>query len=122
MFNKLIIAAEHPYLVRKLLKPAKEIMAENDQHKAHLTHMALGIAGEAGELVDAIKKYAIYNQKLDVQNVKEELGDLLFYMQGILQYLECDLADIAYNNTMKLQKRYPNRRFTNEDAKLRRDK
>ena len=49
-----------------------------------LLHMTLGIAGESGELVDAVKKYWVYGKPLNVNNVIEELGDLLFYIQGML--------------------------------------
>ena len=75
----------------------------------NLVHMALGIAGESGELVDAVKKSFAYNKPLDLANVHEELGDILFYVQGMLNFLgtEFTLADIAALNTKKLTKRYP---------------
>ena len=75
----------------------------------NLVHMVLGIAGESGELVDAVKKSFAYNKPLDLVNIYEELGDILFYVQGMLNFLgaEFTLADIVALNTKKLSKRYP---------------
>ena len=75
----------------------------------NLVHMVLGIAGESGELVDAVKKSFAYNKPLDLANIHEELGDILFYVQGMLNFLgaEFTLADIVALNTKKLKKRYP---------------
>lgn len=88
----------------------------------HLMHMALGVAGEAGELVDAIKKRTIYEKPLDVENVKEELGDLLFYMQGIVNAVGLNWDDIVAHNRDKLLKRYPSGSYSNSQAQARADK
>jgi NTP pyrophosphatase (non-canonical NTP hydrolase) len=72
----------------------------------NLVHMALGIAGETGEIVDAIKKHAIYGKPLDSQNVIEELGDLEFYMAGLRQMLEVSRRETLRANITKLQARY----------------
>ena len=65
----------HQELVSKLVKDGRLILNEMSPISAHLLHMAVGISGEAGELLDAIKKNAIYGRALDVNNVIEELGD-----------------------------------------------
>jgi len=44
-----------------------------------LLHGAIGISGEAGELLDAVKKHVFYGKPLDVNNVKEEISDVLWY-------------------------------------------
>lgn len=64
--------------VRSLAKPGNEIVSEITPIDAHRLHMAIGISGEAGELLDAIKKATIYRKPLDIANVREECGDLLF--------------------------------------------
>lgn len=86
-------------------------------------HMALGIGGEAGELVDAVKKSFAYNKPLDLANTYEELGDILFYVQGMLNFLgaEFTLADLVALNTKKLTKRYPTG-YSDEAAIARADK
>ena len=86
-------------------------------------HMAMGIAGESGELIDAVKKTFAYNKPLDIVNVYEELGDVLFYVQGMLNILgqHWTLEDLMFNNMTKLSKRYPIG-YTDADAIERKDK
>lgn len=112
---------EHHNIVAALAKPAAEIISDLDPGKAHLLHMAVGVAGEAGELLDAIKKHAIYGRELDVENVIEELGDLEFYMQGIRQELRIARRVVLAENIEKLRVRYGTR-YTNARANERRDK
>lgn len=73
---------------------------------AHNLHMAVGIAGEAGELLDAVKKAAIYNKPLDRENVIEELGDLEFYMEGLRQGVGVTRDEVLAHNIAKLSVRY----------------
>ncbi len=112
----------HPELVSKLVKPGRQILAEMSHHDANLIHMVLGISGEAGELLDAIKKRAIYQKPLDFQNVVEELGDLEFYMEGIRQELGITRDLCLANNIAKLSKRYQQLVYSNESAIARNDK
>ncbi len=86
-----------------------------------LLHSAVGMAGEAGELLDAIKKNWIYNKDLDVKNIKEELGDLLFYFQAMLIEFNWDFNDIMQANIEKLNKRYKNG-YSDKAAQERADK
>lgn len=83
--------------------------------------MAVGVAGEAGELLDAIKKAWIYGLPLDVENVVEELGDILFYVQGLCNVLRVPIGDVIDHNIEKLSLRYPHQ-YSDEDAAARRDK
>src|ERR1035438_3961414 len=59
-----------------------------------LLHAAMGISGESGELMDAVKKHIMYNKPLDVENVKEELGDLLWYMSLALDQIGSSFEDV----------------------------
>lgn len=87
-----------------------------------LSHAALGIAGEAGELVDAIKKHTIYGKPLDRENVIEELGDLRFYIQAVQNVLGISESDVLQHNANKLSKRYRGLRYTDQAAIDRADK
>jgi len=87
----------------------------------NLNHAALGIAGEAGEFVDSVKKSMIYNRPVDTVNLQEELGDLLWYIALAARSLNVSLAQIAVDNISKLQKRYPEK-YTDELAAARLDK
>jgi NTP pyrophosphatase (non-canonical NTP hydrolase) len=78
-------------------------------------HAAIGIAGEAGELAAAIERWIYYGKPLDVINVKEELGDLFWYMAEMCNALQLDMGDIMAANIAKLRKRYPEK-YTDELA------
>lgn len=70
-------------------------------------HAAVGISGEAGELLDTVKKHWVYGKPLDVDNIIEELGDIEFYMQALRNMISVSREEIIEANIAKLQKRYP---------------
>jgi len=116
------INAMHSEMVRRLAKPGEDIIAELSPESAHLWHMGTGVSGEAGELLDAIKKHVIYGKPLDYENVVEELGDLEFYMKGIRQVLGLDREEILLANINKLDKRYSDGSYSDQCARDRADK
>lgn len=73
-----------------------------------LTNFALGLAGEAGELVDHIKKILYQGHPLNKDLVIEEAGDVLWYIAGILREFDISLSGTMEFNIEKLKKRYPN--------------
>lgn len=109
-------------MVSALAKDGAAIVDSLTPQCAHTLHMAIGLSGEAGELLDAIKKWAIYEKPLDMRNVIEELGDLEFYMEGLRQGLGISRGETLRANTVKLGKRYAAGKFTNEQAQARADK
>lgn len=111
----------HQELVTKFCKPGTEIRENMSAVMAHCLHMAVGIAGEAGEIIDTVKKYAIYDIGLDRQNIIEELGDLEFFMEGLRQELGITREQCLEENIRKLMLRYGDK-YSNESAKERRDK
>ena len=84
--------------------------------------MAVGVSGEAGELLDAIKKHCVYQKQINMNNVIEEAGDILFYLTGLLNDLNISLEDCIKANMDKLSKRYPNGSYSNAAAIARADK
>lgn len=113
---------EHSRLVKSLKKSSTEIMEEMTPIKADLLHMVLGLAGEVGELVDAVKKAVFYNKCLDVDNTIEELGDIEFYLEGFRQTVYLQRESIIQHNIDKLNKRYSSGSFSNQQAEKRADK
>lgn len=109
-------------MVALLTKPGKTILLELDPKRVSTLHMAVGISGEAGELLDAAKKYSMYAQPIDMENVIEELGDLEFYMEGIRQVLGITREQTLDANIKKLSIRYEGLKYSNEAAKARVDK
>jgi NTP pyrophosphatase (non-canonical NTP hydrolase) len=112
---------QHSQLVANLCKSGQTIISELTPDKAHTLHMVIGISGESGELLDAIKKQVIYNKPLDRANVIEELGDLEFYMEGLRQGLGITREETITHNIAKLSCRYGDR-YSNAAAHERKDK
>jgi NTP pyrophosphatase (non-canonical NTP hydrolase) len=82
---------------------------ENDD----LVYPTLGLAGEAGEVAEKIKK--LWRNKgvttgklvdeLDRQELKKELGDCLWYLAAIARKLDISLVDVAETNIAKTHDR-----------------
>lgn len=85
-------------------------------------HAMMGISGEVGELLDAVKKHVFYKKPLDIEHIIEELGDIEFYMEAFRQCLDIDRRECLQANIDKLLTRYPSGSFSNEDAIARADK
>lgn len=82
----------------------------------NLAHMALGITGEAGETADIVKKHFAYGKPLDTVHLAEEVGDIVFYLNGLLSMINVKWEDILEANIKKLEARYPDLRFDPERA------
>jgi len=95
-------------MVRTLAKDGDDIVSSLSGSDAHILHMAVGVSGEAGELLDAIKKATIYRKPIDRENVVEELGDLEFYMEGLRDELGITREETIQYNISKLGVRYAN--------------
>ena len=113
---------EYSEMVATLAKGGHVIAAELNEFNAHLWHMATGVSGEAGELLDAIKKVAVYNKQIDLPNIIEELGDLEFYMEGLRNKLGITRERTLIANMEKLAKRYAGFKYSDEQAQARNDK
>ena len=68
---------------------------------------ALGLAGEAGEVADTVKKAVFHQHGLDLEKLKIELGDVLWYIAAICTQLDVKLEDVMQANIDKLHARYP---------------
>ena len=69
----------------------------------------LGLAGEAGEVADKVKK-VIRDKKgffgaMEKQEIKLELGDVLWYIAQLSTELGFDLEEVAQSNLKKLSSR-----------------
>lgn len=69
-------------------------------------HFALGLSGEAGEVVDIIKKNVFHDNPLDKNHLTEELGDVLWYLANIASLYSIDLEEVMQRNEQKLRERY----------------
>jgi phosphoribosyl-ATP pyrophosphohydrolase len=84
---------DHKDMVAVLAKPGAEIAANITANEAHLMHMAVGVAGEAIELVAAM-------MTSDRDNVVEELGDIEFYFEGLCQGTDIIIMHSTFTRTI----------------------
>jgi NTP pyrophosphatase (non-canonical NTP hydrolase) len=87
---------------------AKETAIFPDEENRFI-YATLGMMGEAGEVSEKIKKIWRDKGKLvsdsDREEVKKELGDVLWYMSQLALEIGINFDDIATNNINKLQSR-----------------
>lgn len=86
-----------------------------------LLHAGIGMSGETGEILDTLKKSMMYGKDINVENLKEECGDVLWYMAIMLDQLGSSFEEVMQQNHDKLSRRYPNG-FSEADAIARKDK
>jgi NTP pyrophosphatase (non-canonical NTP hydrolase) len=84
----------------------------------HILHGVIGLATEAGELLEAVFKAMNKGQQLDLVNMKEEVGDGKWYMAVLANACGFTWGDDEQANIAKLRKRFPNA-FTEHDANTR---
>ena len=68
-----------------------------------LEYLALGLVGEAGEVANKIKK--VIRDGTSPNNVREELGDVLWYLAMLSTELGYSLDTVADKNLWKLANR-----------------
>ena len=96
-------------------KGAMERIKDNEK-LIRLLHTAMGLATEAGEFLDQLKKHIFYGKPLDEINLKEEIGDAFWYIAIGLDVMgEKDFGQVMKTNIEKLVKRYPEK-FKEWDA------
>lgn len=72
-----------------------------------LTNGALGLGGEAGEVVELVKKHRYHGHVLDRPELEKELGDVLWYVAELCAAAELSMETVARKNIDKLRARYP---------------
>lgn len=91
-----------------------------DQRILRVLHALCGIVSEAGELAEPALKHAFGGAELDVSNLEEEVGDLLWYAAVFGDVLRAfngnDLEGIMHGNVAKLKARYKGKSFDAKNA------
>ena len=93
--------------IKEFQKISVRTMNTNLDHTAIISNCIAGIFGEGGEVADILKKHLYQYHPLDIEHVKEEIGDLMFYIVNLVTILNLDMEDILEANINKLMERYP---------------
>ncbi len=74
-----------------------------------LLHLVLGLVGESGEIAEKFKKWVrdldSDESRIDRADIAKELGDVLWYVAVLADYLDVSLDEIAATNLAKLASR-----------------
>lgn len=104
--------------IEDCLRTESTIFNINSEVDQRLIHVALGMQTESAEFSDALKKYVFYGKELDLVNLKEELGDMMWYMAIAFDALGTTFEEEQSRVINKLKTRYPDK-FTSEAAENR---
>ncbi len=69
------------------------------------THAVLGIISEIGEIADCYKK-EFYGKKIDTINLKEEIGDLCYYIARLIDENEHNISTTSKPNALIFDETY----------------
>ena len=90
-----------------------------DTRNIRMMHAAVGMATEAGELMEMLYEHLIYGAEFDEVNAAEEIGDSMWYQGVAIDVLGTTVQQVMQTNIDKLRKRYPDK--FSEDAAINRD-
>ncbi len=86
----------------------KALLTAKDQGNEFF-HRVLGLVGEAGEIAEKVKKLVRDHNsdlaKLDKDDIAKELGDTLWYIAALADYLGYSLEEIGQRNIDKMSDR-----------------
>lgn len=78
---------------------------------------ALGLGGETGEVLEILKKARRDQTSPDLEHLKEELGDVLWYIANLCTSFNFPLEEVIHANVHKLCDRYAQAPDWREHAK-----
>jgi NTP pyrophosphatase (non-canonical NTP hydrolase) len=90
-----------------------------NKHDHELENYGLGLTGEAGEVADIIKKTVFHGHDMGQNDMRKELGDVLWYVSQLARVSGLTLEEVAQANVDKLKRRYPE--GFSEEASVNRD-
>lgn len=80
-----------------------------------------GLLEETGELLQILRENQYKNKEINRDHLTEELGDIFYYLTGIMTEFNISLDDIILNNIVKLNKRFPKGEYNIQSAIDKRD-
>ena len=124
--NKVIDTNKYIEFVRQTTSPASsdfaallsrltELEVTDDADVPRLMTAAFGISAEAGEFTEIVKKVFLQGKPYNADNVehlKIELGDILWYAAQACMALDITFEEVMERNYLKLSARYPEGTFS----------
>ena len=95
-----------------------DYLNSRDIEMSRLLTAGIGLSGEVGEFNEIIKKVMFQEKTFDDvahEHMKRELGDIIWYVAQACLALKVDLVDVINSNKEKLSKRFPQKRFNEQD-------
>jgi NTP pyrophosphatase (non-canonical NTP hydrolase) len=108
---------EEEKVVAVLDFPEQPLHKEKALDSTHMEflHHAMGANTEGGEVLKAVLAAIFDGKPLDKTNIREEIGDVLWYLAGLCRLCDTTLEAEMERNIAKLAKRYPGK-YTDEAA------
>ena len=107
------------------------LLFKQESFRHMVDHARGGVCEEAGELSSWLKRHVVYGEPLDKiskegkslrYHIVEELGDLRFFAQAVMQLIGITEQEVLQENANKLCVRYKTLRYSDEAAQGRADK
>ncbi len=105
------------FITEKYVSPVRDIFEEYTSYvlsivsqktsESRIQQGIIGAATETGEMLEALKHHMYQGWSIDVTNIKEECGDLWFYMTELMAAIDTNIFDVMKMNVAKLKQRYP---------------
>ena len=89
-------------------KDVNRTWTERNNLEEEATEACMGLSNEASEVASEIEKWVFRGKKLDIEIVKEELGDTFYYFVKLLDLFRLSLTDVMKANVDKRKKKKKN--------------
>lgn len=96
----------HELTANEYQELASRTINKDSSSKNMLDHALFGMVGEVGEIHSIFQK-ELQGHPIDLHDLKNEVGDLLWFVSELCTYYGWDLSDVMAANIKKLMERYP---------------
>lgn len=86
-------------------KWTRKMWLSKDLKEKDLTIMTIGLGEEAGEVLGLLKK-RVRDGNLDLNNLKKELGDVIYYWAMLCNYFKISPVEVLATNMFKIEDRH----------------
>ena len=107
--------------LKEFKKSVQRTMNQGLNNNEAMTNYSMGLAGEAGEVLDQVKKIIFHGHEHNEQDMILELGDVAYYLMALCVTLDIPMEAVLAINADKLKKRFPDG-FNTADSIARADK